>query len=111
MSSTPMSTGAEAGTSAVATVPMRFEVTSLPVTDIDRAKALFLIVEDIIAARDALIGHGAEVSEIWHSAPAQPNEPGPDPERRSYLSYASFADPDGNVWQLQEITQRLPGRD
>ena len=74
-------------------------------------QGLFLVVDDIVAARDALIGRGAEVSEIWHSAPGQPKEPGPDSERRSYLSFASFADPDGNVWLLQEITQRLPGRE
>jgi catechol 2,3-dioxygenase-like lactoylglutathione lyase family enzyme len=76
-------------------------------------KDLFLIVEDIVAARDALISHGAEVSDVWHG-PGLNNierrEPGPDPQRGSYKSFASFADPDGNTWLLQEITERLPGR-
>ena len=137
---------------------MRFEVTTLPVADVDRAKAfyqrlgwrldidfkptpdtrgvqftppgspasiqfghgmttmagplqgLLLVVEDIEAARDDLIGRGVEVSEIWHAEPGKGQAPGIDPERRSYASRASFADPDGNTWQLQEITERLPGR-
>ena len=74
---------------------------------------LFLIVEDVDAARDDLIRHGADVSEVWHG-PGLNNidkrVPGPDPELRSYRSFASFADPDGNTWLLQEITGRLPGR-
>jgi catechol 2,3-dioxygenase-like lactoylglutathione lyase family enzyme len=137
---------------------MKFEVTTLPVADVDRAKAfyqrlgwrldidfkptpdtrgvqftppgspasiqfgqgttsmagplqgLLLVVEDIEAARDDLIARGVEVSEIWHSVPGQGPVPGLDPERRSYASRASFSDPDGNQWQLQEITERLPGR-
>ena len=60
--------------------------------------------------RAYVIGRGAEVSEIWHDVPGEGRRPGIDPERRSYLSRASFADPDGNTWQLQEITERLPGR-
>lgn len=145
--------------SEVSTVPMRFEVTTLPVADVDRAKAfyerlgwrldidfkptpdtrgvqftppgspasiqfgegpamtmgeplqgLLLIVDDIEAARDELIGRGVKVSEIWHDVPGQGRLAGVDPERRSYLSRAAFADPDGNTWQLQEITERLPGR-
>jgi catechol 2,3-dioxygenase-like lactoylglutathione lyase family enzyme len=74
---------------------------------------LFLIVEDIGAARDELLSHGADVSEVWHGAGLNNIEkrvPGPDPERRTYRSYATFADPDGNSWLLQEITGRLPGR-
>jgi catechol 2,3-dioxygenase-like lactoylglutathione lyase family enzyme len=74
---------------------------------------LFLIVEDIEAARRELIGHGADVSEAWHGPGLDNVEkrmPGPEPERASYRSFASFADPDGNRWLLQEITQRLPGR-
>ena len=73
-------------------------------------QGLFLVVDDIQAARDELIGHGADVSEIWHIEPGEGRVPGLDPERRSYFSRASFADPDGNTWQLQEVTERLPGR-
>ena len=79
---------------------------------------LYLAVEDIEAARAELVEHGADVSEVFHDAggglavradPAT-HAPGPDPDRRSYGSYATFADPDGNVWVLQELTTRLPGR-
>ena len=139
-------------------VDMALEVVTLPVSDIDRAKAfyeslgwrtdadivagdafrvvqvtpphsacsisfgkglttaepgsaqrLLLVVRDIEAARAELIDRGVEVSEIFHLAGGR--VPGPDPERRSYQSYASFSDPDGNGWQLQEITTRLPGRE
>jgi catechol 2,3-dioxygenase-like lactoylglutathione lyase family enzyme len=69
----------------------------------------YLIVSDIEAARDALIAAGVEVGEIFHFGPAGP-VPGPDPERGTYRSLASFSDPDGNTWLLQEITSRLPGR-
>jgi catechol 2,3-dioxygenase-like lactoylglutathione lyase family enzyme len=144
--------------SHMTTMPIRFEVTTLPVADVDRAKAfyqglgwrldidfkptpdtrgvqftapgsqasiqfgegattmteplqgLFLVVEDIAAAREDLIGRGVEVSEIWHIEPGKGRVPGLDPQRRSYFSRASFADPDGNTWVLQEITERLPGR-
>ena len=140
-------------------VAMRFEVTTVPVADVDRAKdfyqrlgwrldidfkpspdtrgvqftppgspasiqfgegtttmspgslqGMILVVEDIVTARDDLIRRGVDVSEIWHIEPGQGRLPGIDPQRRSYLSRASFADPDGNSWQLQEITERLPGR-
>ena len=143
----------------VATAPARFEVTTLPVADVDRAKAfyqglgwrldidfkptpdmrgvqftppgsqasiqfgqgtttmepgsldgLFLVVDDIEAAREDLIGRGAEVSEIWHIDPGKGRVSGLDPQRRSYFSRATFADPDGNTWVLQEVTERLPGR-
>ena len=138
--------------------PMAFEVTTLPVDDVDRAKAfylslgwrldidyspapgrrgvqitppgspasiqfgegtttmterlqrLMLVVEDIEAAREDLIGRGAEVSEIWHTEPGKGQVAGIDRQRRSYFSWASFADPDGNQWLLQEVTERLPGR-
>jgi catechol 2,3-dioxygenase-like lactoylglutathione lyase family enzyme len=158
MSSTQVSADA-ATESGAATVPMKFEVTTLPVADVDRAKAfyqrlgwrldidfepapgvrgvqftppgspasiqfgqntnsmepgslegLFLVVDDIEAARQDLIGRGVEVGEIWHIDPGKGPVPGLDPERRSYFSRASFADPDGNQWVLQEITERLPGR-
>ena len=139
--------------------PMAFEVTTLPVADVDRAKAfylglgwrldidfepapdtrgvqitppgspasiqfgsgpraatsgpltaLLLIVDDIEAARADLIARGVDVSEIFSTLPGKGIVPGIDPERRSYLSRAVFADPDGNQWQLQEVTERLPGR-
>ena len=86
------------------------------------AQGLYLIVSDIEAAREELLGRGVKVSEVFHDAGAvhagtdQPylfgrlRVSGPDPEHRSYRSFASFNDPDGNGWLLQEITTRLPGR-
>ena len=71
---------------------------------------LEVAVNDIVATREDLISRGVEVDEIYHSAPGEEPGSGPDPERRSYASYATFADPDGNTWLLQEITERLPGR-
>jgi catechol 2,3-dioxygenase-like lactoylglutathione lyase family enzyme len=72
-----------------------------------------LIVTDLAAVRDELISHGADVSAIWHGAGlfTDLRVPGPDPGHGSYRSFASFADPDGNTWLLQEITERLPGRE
>jgi catechol 2,3-dioxygenase-like lactoylglutathione lyase family enzyme len=161
MSSTQVSSDTAGNGSGPAAVPLRFEVTVLPVADVDRAKAfytglgwrldadfpidehyrvvqltppgssasiqfgtglttmapgsaqgMYLIVEDLEAARADLISHRAQVSEIWHGRGlgAEGHEPGPDPQRASYRSFASFADPDGNQWLLQEITERLPGR-
>jgi catechol 2,3-dioxygenase-like lactoylglutathione lyase family enzyme len=72
------------------------------------AEGLFLIVSDIQAARDALVAAGIEVS-VFHLGTDGPVS-GPDPEHRSYFSFASFSDPDGNRWLLQEVTTRLPGR-
>jgi len=69
----------------------------------------YLIVSDIEAARKALIDTGIDVSEIFHFGPKGPVN-GPDPEHRTYSSFATFSDPDGNSWLLQEITSRLPGR-
>ncbi|WP_050404126.1 VOC family protein [Bradyrhizobium embrapense] len=69
----------------------------------------FLIVNDIEAARTELIARGADVSEVFHRG-AEGRIKGPDPERPSYGSLATFNDPDGNVWLLQQVTQRLPGR-
>jgi catechol 2,3-dioxygenase-like lactoylglutathione lyase family enzyme len=92
-------------------------VTSARPGSIDR---LLLAVHDIDAARQELLSRGVEVSEVFHDAggglgggfiaDAAARAPGPDPQRRSYASYASFRDPDGNVWLLQEIRERLPGR-
>jgi catechol 2,3-dioxygenase-like lactoylglutathione lyase family enzyme len=156
MSTTELSSDTAA---PVATLPVRFEVTTLPVADVDRAKAfyqrlgwrldidfepapgvravqftppgsqasiqfgttmkrpdnsplqgLIVVVDDIVAARDDLMSRGAEVSEIFHLEPGKGPMPGLDPERRSYASRATFADPDGNTWAVQEITERLPGR-
>jgi catechol 2,3-dioxygenase-like lactoylglutathione lyase family enzyme len=78
---------------------------------------LMLIVEDIDAARNELMARGVDVSEVWHDetgifhhAGSKGRVPGPDPQGSSYGSWASFSDPDGNGWLLQEIKQRLPGR-
>jgi catechol 2,3-dioxygenase-like lactoylglutathione lyase family enzyme len=141
-----------------ATVDLKLEVVTLPVSDVDRAKRfyqnmgwrldadiavgenfrvvqftpphsscsiafgkgvttgepgsiqrLILAVSDIDAARAELTGRGVEVSELFHLAGGQ--VPGRDPEGRSYQTYASFTDPDGNGWLLQEIIARLPGRE
>ena len=70
------------------------------------AQGMFLVVADIDAARDDLISRGVEVSEVEVQRP-----PGLDaPEGRSYFAQASFSDPDGNGWVLQEVTTRIPGR-
>jgi catechol 2,3-dioxygenase-like lactoylglutathione lyase family enzyme len=74
-------------------------------------QGLYLVVSDIEAARDELVARGVDVSEVFHRAgPGKPTLAGVDPERRSYSSFASFSDPDGNGWLLQEVTSRLPGR-
>jgi len=69
-------------------------------------------VSDIVAAHDELVGRGIDVSDVWHGPPFPPEarQPGPDPERTSYRSFFSFKDPDGNLWVVQEVTTRLPGR-
>jgi catechol 2,3-dioxygenase-like lactoylglutathione lyase family enzyme len=71
---------------------------------------LELVVSDIEAAREDLIRRAVEVSELFHRGESG-LAPGPDPERRSYFTYASFSDPDGNGWLLQEVKERLPGRE
>jgi catechol 2,3-dioxygenase-like lactoylglutathione lyase family enzyme len=76
----------------------------------------FLVVDDIQAARAALVGYGVDVSEVFHFGGGlhvvgtKGRVPGPDPEGQSYRTWASFSDPDGNGWLLQEIKTRLPGR-
>jgi catechol 2,3-dioxygenase-like lactoylglutathione lyase family enzyme len=92
-------------------------ITSAQPGSIDR---LVLAVHDIDAARGELLSRGVEVSEVFHDAGGglgggfhagtEARAPGPDPQGRSYASYASFSDPDGNSWVLQEVTTRLPGR-
>ncbi|GGX77695.1 VOC family protein [Streptomyces anandii] len=81
------------------------------------AEGLHLVVPDIETARAEVAGRGVDVSEVFHDAGGvfhragtEGRVPGPDPERQSYGSFASFSDPDGNGWVLQEITTRLPGR-
>lgn len=73
------------------------------------AQRLLLVVDDIETARADLVRRGVAVSEVFHldGGPV----PGPDPQHRSYQTYAAFSDPDGNGWLLQEITTRLPGRE
>jgi catechol 2,3-dioxygenase-like lactoylglutathione lyase family enzyme len=159
MSSTEMSGDAATEASAAPGYPMALEVTTLPVADVDRAKAFYqglgwrldidfepgpgkrgvqftppgspasiqfgkgtstmepgslegmiLVVDDIDAAREDLISRGVEVGEVFHLDLEKGQQPGPDPEGRSYANRAIFADPDGNAWQLQQITERLPGR-
>jgi len=158
MSATDSTSQAATEGTELCTMDMKIEVVTLPVSDIDRAKAFYqrlgwrldvdrvvgenyravqftpphsgcsiafgkglttaapgsvkrveLIVEDIEAAREELSARGVQVGEVYHLDHGQ--VPGPDPERRSYQSYAPFSDPDGNEWLLQEITTRLPGRE
>jgi catechol 2,3-dioxygenase-like lactoylglutathione lyase family enzyme len=92
------------------------------VTDADPGSVdrLLLAVFDVEAARQELLSKGVEVSEVFHDGGGSTgagfvvgfkgSAAGPDPQRRSYASYASFRDPDGNVWLLQEIRERAPGR-
>jgi catechol 2,3-dioxygenase-like lactoylglutathione lyase family enzyme len=82
------------------------------------ADGLVLAVDNVAAAREDLIARGVDVSEVFHYAGGpfnntveNPRVAGRDPEGRSYFSFASFEDPDGNGWLLQEITERLPGRE
>ncbi len=78
---------------------------------------LMFVVDDIEQAQAELAARGVEMSDVFHDvggvfhhAGTEGRVPGPDPERRTYSSFASFSDPDGNGWILQEITTRLPGR-
>lgn len=81
------------------------------------SEGLQLVVPDVEAAREELIGRGIEVSEafhdaggVFHHAGEEARVAGPDPDRSDYGSFASFSDPDGNVWFVQEVKQRAPGR-
>jgi catechol 2,3-dioxygenase-like lactoylglutathione lyase family enzyme len=81
------------------------------------AEGLQLVVTDIDAARAELIGHGVEVSDVFHDAGGvfhhardENRAPGPAPQHKSYGSFVSFSDPDGNRWYVQEVTTRRPGR-
>jgi catechol 2,3-dioxygenase-like lactoylglutathione lyase family enzyme len=155
MASTDLSSESTTPTQSPLGVDMNLEVVTLPVADVDRAKAfyqrlgwrldidlvisdqvrnvqftpphsgcsiqfgkgaqtaepgsaygLILVVKDIDAARNDLINRGVEVSEVQEMKP-----PGFDAPGRSYFARAPFSDPDGNAWQLQEVTTRLPGRE
>jgi hypothetical protein len=76
----------------------------------------FLVVDNIESARAELLAHGVKVSDVFHfggplhASATEGRVPGADPQRTSYRSWASFSDPDGNGWLIQEITTRLPGR-
>ena len=85
------------------------------------AQGLYLVVSDVEAARKELLDRGVEISSVFHAGDKTvgPDQPylfgrarinGADPEQRSYRSFASFSDPDGNGWLFQEVTARLPGR-
>ncbi len=75
------------------------------------ARGMYLVVSDVEATHAELVALGVEVSEVLHRlAPGPARLKGPHPEHRSYMSFASFSDPDGNSWLLQEVTTRLPGR-
>ncbi|GHJ42896.1 hypothetical protein Cs7R123_02380 [Catellatospora sp. TT07R-123] len=77
------------------------------------ARGTYLVVDDLSKAREDLLGRGVEVSGVYHNT-YDSGEPervdGPSPDGRSYASFATFDDPDGNTWLLQEVTQRAPGR-
>ncbi|TJX80047.1 MAG: glyoxalase, partial [Mesorhizobium sp.] len=73
-------------------------------------RGLYLVVPDIEAARAELAGRGVDVSEVYHYSDRGCRVSGPHPDRRSYASWASFSDPAGNGWLLQEVTGRLPNR-
>jgi catechol 2,3-dioxygenase-like lactoylglutathione lyase family enzyme len=89
--------------------------TGIPMATPGSMRHLELVTSDIVATREELVQRGVEVTEVYHGPGSpffpQARIPGPDPERTSYNSYASFEDPDGNGWTLQEVTSRLPGRE
>ena len=154
MGNTPANSDTATEASGAAPVPLRLEVVTVPVSDVDRAlrfyqslgwrldididlgdfrqvqmtpprsqtsihfgkgitamkpgslEKLYLAVKDVDAAREDLVSRGVEVSEVEEP----PKPPGFDLPGRSYFAYASFSDPDGNGWLLQEVTTRIPGR-
>lgn len=119
MSSTQLSSGIATEGARAAAVPMRFEVAVLPVADVDRAQAFYQGLGWRLDADLTIDEHYRVVQVTPPASPAsiifgigttEARAPGPDPEGRSYGSWASFADPDGNGWLLQEIKERLPGR-
>jgi catechol 2,3-dioxygenase-like lactoylglutathione lyase family enzyme len=160
MSQTASSSKQQKSDAGVARVDMKFEVSLVPVSDVDRAKEFYtklgwrldddivngndfrvvqltppgsgssisfgkgvtdaapgsfrggLIVSDIEAAHEEFVARGIKTTEVFHGSPFSPagRISGPDPERKSYSSYVSFEDPDGNAWIVQEVTRRAPGR-
>lgn len=90
--------------------------TGIPSSAPGSAHLTFLVVSDVVAARAALVARGIDVSEVFHDRNGgyrfdpEAREAGLDPDRRSYASFATFSDPDGNSWLLQEVTTRQPGR-
>jgi catechol 2,3-dioxygenase-like lactoylglutathione lyase family enzyme len=90
--------------------------TGVTTADPGSVQGLTLVVPDIEAAQADLVSRGIDVSEVYHvegvlhHAGYEGRIPGPDPDRRSYASFADFSDPDGNQWVLQEVTKRAPGR-
>ncbi len=84
--------------------------TGITVAEPGSQQGLHLAVPDIVAARAELIARGVEVGEARHIADGE-WKPGPDPGRRSYMSFAEFADPDGNLWVLQEVRRGQEGED
>jgi catechol 2,3-dioxygenase-like lactoylglutathione lyase family enzyme len=74
------------------------------------ARGMYLVVSDIEAAHADLVRRGVAVGDLRHHWVGEAPRPGRDPDRRSYCSYATFSDPDGNEWLLQEVTSRFPGR-
>ena len=81
------------------------------------SRGVYLVVDDVVAAQKELATRGVDVSEVFHDAGGvfhhagtEGRLPGPEPQRQSYGSFASFTDPDGNLFVLQEVTRRLPGR-
>ncbi len=87
----------------------------IPMAPPGSQRHLELVTSDIVATREELVERGVNVTEVYHGPGSpffpQARIPGPDPNRASYNSYASFEDPDGNGWTLQEITTRMPGRE
>lgn len=87
----------------------------IPMATPGSMRHLELVTSDIVATRQELVDRGVNVTEVYHGPGSpffpQARIPGPDPERNSYASYASFEDPDGNGWTLQEVSTRLPGRE
>jgi predicted enzyme related to lactoylglutathione lyase len=90
--------------------PASIQFTEAPMAMTGPAEGMILVVDDIDVAREELISRGVDVGEVWHLDLDKGPVPGYDPERRSYASRATIKDPDGNSWDLQEITERLPGR-
>jgi catechol 2,3-dioxygenase-like lactoylglutathione lyase family enzyme len=81
----------------------------MPQSEPGSYKGMHLVVDDIVAARELLVERGVEVSEPFHFG-SEGQADGVHPERQSYGSFATFTDPDGNLWLIQEVTERAPGR-